>query len=369
MDKKIIDFKKSKEKLLNKKYPNVSPITSSNRNSLFLESNKALEKFQTILYEYQEYLTDPSGKKEIKIEEVMVYFNRYFDVIYKELSVFDDKKVLKFKEALDYSMLSSGKRLRPFLMLVTYNFFKGKNFLLLSPYMVAMELIHTFSLVHDDLPCMDNDELRRGKPTVWKKYGEDIAVLVGDALFMQAMSILVDTIFEFAYTEIGSFVITSVNMIIKLAGLEGMITGQVFDVMNTGNMNLTINDIVYMYDKKTTALLTASMLVGATLSLVNSDKLVSIENLGLFLGEAYQIKDDLLEIESDTKTIGKSTDSDKNNNKVTFVGKVGINESKDRLKYLEDTSILTIDKMTNKSNYKESLVFKELIKYLFKREK
>ena len=369
MDNKIIDFKKSKEKLLNKKFPNVSSIASNANNALFLESNKALEKFQKILCDYEEYLANPNGKKEIKLEEVMVYFNRYFDIVYKELCKFEDKKVVKFKEALDYSMLSSGKRIRPFLMFVTYNFFEGKNPVLLTPFMVAMELIHTFSLVHDDLPCMDNDELRRGKPTVWKKYGEDIGVLVGDALLMQAMSILMDIIFELAYTEVGSFVITSSNILIKLAGLDGMITGQVFDVMNTGNKNLTLKDIIYMYDKKTTALLTASMLIGANLSITNSDKLMDIENLGLFLGEAYQIKDDLLEIESDTETIGKSVDSDKNNNKITYVGKVGVEESKVRLEFLEENSILTIDKLTNKNNYKESLVFKELIKYLIKREK
>ncbi|MBR3288944.1 MAG: polyprenyl synthetase family protein [Lachnospiraceae bacterium] len=369
MNNKVIDFKKSKERLMNKKFPNVSPIIPEGKQPFYLESNKALDKFQTILCDYQEYLLDRENKKEIKLEEVLVYFNRYFDAIYKELTGFDDSKVPKFKEAMDYAMLSNGKRLRPFLMLLTYNFCEGEDFLLISPLMVAMELIHTFSLVHDDLPCMDNDELRRGKPTVWKKYGEDIAVLVGDALYMEATSILMDMVLEFLYTEIGSYVATSAAIIIKLAGLDGMITGQVFDVMNTTNDKLTIDDICYMYDKKTTALLTASMIVGANMSSLYNGKAELIERLGICLGESYQIKDDLLEIEQTTEKIGKSVDSDKKNNKVTYVGKVGIEESKHRLEQLFKASMGIIDSMTTEKNKKESLVFKELIKYLMSREK
>ena len=369
MDNKVIDFKKSKEKLINQRFPNVSNINHAGKRALYLESNSALDKFQTIFFDYQEYLLDKKNKKEIKLEEVMVYYNRFFDAIYKELTKFDDKKVPKFKEALDYAMLSSGKRIRPFLMLITYNFCEGEDFLFLSPLMVAMELIHTFSLVHDDLPCMDNDELRRGKPTVWKKYGEDIAVLVGDALFMQASSILLDVIYELAYTEVGSYIISSAVILMRLAGLEGMITGQVFDVMNTGNTDLTLEDIVYMYDKKTTALLVGSMLIGASMSTNHGDKIAIIKDIGMCLGEAYQIKDDLLEIESTTEKIGKSVDSDKNNNKITYVEKVGIKESKERLEELYKRSMDLIDKMTVETNYKEALVFKELIKYLMAREK
>lgn len=369
MNNKVIDFKKSKEKLMNKKFPNVSTLVTEGRQAYYLESNKALDKFQSIFYDYQEYLLDKENKKEIKLEEVMFHFNIFFDAVYKDLTKFDDKRVLKFKEALDYAMLSSGKRMRPFLMLVTYNFCKGEDFLLLSPLMVAMELIHTFSLVHDDLPCMDNDELRRGKPTVWKKYGEDIAVLVGDALFMQASSVLMDIIFELMYTELGSYMVSSAVVLMRMAGLEGMISGQVFDVMNTGNIKLTLDDICYMYDKKTTALLVASMLIGANMAMMHGETLKYIEQIGLCLGEAYQIKDDLLEVESTTEKIGKSVDSDKNNNKVTYVEKVGIKEAKERLEYLYSKSLSMIDKITSDKNKKESLVFKELINYLMSREK
>ena len=369
MDGKVIDFKKSKEKLLNKKFPNISSISNNAKGKNYYETTKTLQDFQNIFFSYGNYLMNKEHNKEIKLDEVLVYFNRYFDEIYKEFTKFDDSKVTTFKEAMDYAMISSGKRLRPFLMFATYNFLLGKNILLLSPFMVAMEMIHTFSLVHDDLPCMDNDELRRGKPTVWKKYGEAMAVLVGDALFMQAISILNETIYNLGYTEIGSYVITASNIMTRLAGIDGMITGQVFDVMNTGNNALSIRDINYMYEKKTTALIVASMLVGASLSVIHSKNFPLIDELGQCLGESYQIKDDLLEIESNTETIGKSIDSDKKNGKITFVSIVGVDESKKRLEQLEKRSYMIIDKLTNQNNYREAMVYKEIFKYIFKREK
>lgn len=369
MNDKVIDFKKSKEKLINKRFPNLTMIDEKHKKADYVESNKALDEFQTVLCNYQDYLADRANVKEVKLEEVMLYFNKYFDAIYKELTRFDCKKIPKFQEALDYAMLSNGKRIRPFLMLVTFNFCKGEDFLLISPLLVAIELIHTFSLVHDDLPCMDNDELRRGKPTVWKKYGEDIAVLVGDALYMEATSILMDAVLDFLYTEVGHFVATSAAVMLNLAGMDGMITGQVFDVMNTTNDNLSIEDLYFMYSKKTTALLTASMIVGANMSHTHKTRVDLLETLGFYLGESYQIIDDLLEVEQTTEKIGKSVETDKKNKKVTYVSKVGIEQAKKRLKILYGSSLDIIDKMTTEENFKESLVFKELIKYLMTREK
>lgn len=368
MSDKVIDFKKSKEKLMNKRYPNVSSLPANRKMDIYNDGIRKFNQLQNIFFEYKECLSN-KNKKNITLNEVFVHFNRYFDEIYKDLVVFDYRKTKKFKEIIDYAMLSSGKRLRPFLMFVAYNFLEGKDSFILSPFMVAMELIHTFSLIHDDLPCMDNDELRRGKPTVWKKYGEDMAVLAGDALYMQAMSILVETILELGYSEIGGAVVTSVNVMTKLAGLDGMILGQVFDVMNTGNKELNIEDLAYMYDKKTSALLVASLIVGASLSNRHNNSFDNMELLGLHIGEAYQIIDDLLEVESDEATIGKSTNSDKKNGKVTYVSLIGVERAKERLAFLERECNLIIDKLTNENNYKDSLVFKEVIKYLFRREK
>lgn len=369
MNNNVIDFNKSKQKLISKKYPNVSPILPSKAGINLTNTNKALQQFQTIFFEYQETLMDEEAVKKVKLEEVLVYFNRYFDEAYKEILNYDFTRTAKFKEALDYAMLSQGKRLRPFLIFMAYNFCGGENHIILTPLMVAIELIHTFSLVHDDLPCMDNDELRRGKPTVWKQYGEDIAVLVGDALLMEAATILTEMVLEFAYTDIGAYVTTSALLLLKLAGLDGMIIGQVYDVMNTQNKNLKFQDLSYMYNKKTTALLTASLVIGFNMSAKYKKNVELIETLSSYIGESYQIKDDLLEVESTTEAIGKSVDSDKKNDKITFVRLAGVEASKRRLDILYNEAMKTIDLMSEDPEKKETKVFKEVIKYILNRDK
>lgn len=367
-ENKIINFNDLKEEVLNKKYPNVS-VNSKTSTTEHHNSNVALEEFQTVFVKYQEYLNAPDKNREVKLDEVLVYFNKYFDEIYKEFVIFDYDKVSKFKEAMDYAMLSSGKRLRPFLMFIAYNFAKGDEMFMLSPFMVAIEMIHTFSLIHDDLPCIDNDELRRGKPSVWKQYGEDIALLAGDALMMQAATILVEVMYEFACYDISPSINSSSLLIMKLAGLEGMIVGEVFDVMNTNNKKLTVDDINYMYDKKTTALLTASLLVGANMVPSFNKKMQFIEQIGYILGEAYQIQDDLLEIESTAEKIGKSISSDKDKDKITYVSKVGIKKAKERVNDSFMICMSIIDEMTNTRNAKEAKVFKDVIRYIMKRER
>ena len=370
MSDNVIDFNKSKQKLINKMYPNVSPILPVSKMPNFTKSNEALICFKNIFYEYQDLLLSDNSKKQIDLDEILFHFNRFFEVAYNELSsTIDLKKSPKFKEAFDYAVLSGGKRLRPFLMFITYNFCKGIDFLVLVPFMIAIELIHTFSLVHDDLPCMDNDVLRRGKETVWKKYGEDIAVLVGDALLLEATTILTETVFEFAYTDFKSYATTSALLIQKLAGIDGMIGGQVLDVMNTNNEYLSTDDIMYMYNKKTTALLTASIVVGANMSAKYSYNIEHIDRLCNCIGEAYQIKDDLLEVEGTEEKIGKSINSDKDNGKVTYVDRVGVKFARDRVKSLYNDSIAIIDMITDSDNKKESLVFKNVLNYLIMREK
>lgn len=370
MPNNVIDFNKSKQKLINKMYPNVSPIIPTSKMPSFVKTNEALISFKKIFNEYQNSFFCEDAKIKISLDEVLFHFNRFFEVAYNEYSsIVDLSKTPLFKEAIDYSVLSGGKRLRPFLMFVAYNFCKGTDPLVLVPFMIALELIHTFSLVHDDLPCMDNDELRRGKPTVWKKYGEDIAVLAGDALLMEASTILIETVFEFAYSDFISYVTTSVLLIQKLAGLDGMIGGQVYDVMNTNNKALSADDIAFMYNKKTTALLTASIVVGANMSAKYSYNIEHIDRLCNYIGEAYQIKDDLLEIESTEEKIGKSINSDKNNGKVTYVDKVGVELARKRVDDLYNNSIAIVDMITDNDNKKESRAFKEVLKYLIVREK
>lgn len=369
MDKNIINFDESKRKLISKRYPNIDRDMQILRKPVLLEENVALDNFQTIFLKYQEYLLGEDGAKKIELEEVMFYFNKYFDEIYKLFMVFDSEKVPKFKEMMDYAMLSGGKRIRPFLMFVSYCFFHGKDCMTLAPFMVAMEMIHTFSLIHDDLPCMDNDTLRRGKETVWKKYGEDMGVLTGDALMMHAATILLDTIYDLGYTELGTQVVMSSLILLRLAGLDGMITGQVFDVMNTTNKDLNIDDIAFMYDKKTTALIVAAFVMGCNMAGCFGEKIEYAERIGACIGEAFQIKDDLLEIESTKEKIGKSVNSDKDNGKITYVTKVGVKKAKEKVILLEEEALRIVELLTDKYNVKDALVLKEVIKYLTRRDR
>lgn len=365
---KVIDFNKSKQKLLDRMYPNVKPIVPNTKMTNFAKTVKALNEFQSIFLQYQEDVNN--GSKKIKLEEVLVYFNRFFEEAYKEfVDIYDLKRLSKFKESIDYAMLGGGKRLRPFLIYVMYNFCKGDVPEVLIPFMVAIEMIHTFSLIHDDLPAIDNDELRRGKETVWKKYGEDIAILTGDALLIEAATILIELIFEYVYTDYGTYVTTSALVLLKLTGLDGMIAGEVYDVINTNNKKLTTNDLEYMYNKKTSALLTASIVIGANMSTKYTSGVDLIDKLGYLIGESYQIKDDLLEIEGNETKIGKSISSDKNNGKTTFVDLVGVKAAKLRLEEFYIGSIKIIDRMTNDLNIKESKVLKEIVNFLLLREK
>lgn len=370
MSSKVIDFNKSKQKLIDKMYPNIKPIVPNGKIPQFSNTAKALNSFQKIFAKYEEDINDDKVKNKVQLEEVLVYFNRFFEEAYKEMiSIYNLKKIPKLKEALNYAMIGGGKRIRPFLMFVTYNFFLGEDPAILIPFMVAIEMIHTFSLIHDDLPPIDNDELRRGKDTVWKKYGEDTAILTGDALLLEAENILLETIFEYAYTEYGTFVTTSALIMIKLAGLDGMIAGEAFDVISSNNKKLTLDDIEYMYTKKTTALLTASIVIGANLSAKYEKNVDLIDKFGYFIGESYQIKDDLLEVEGTVEEIGKSTTSDKKNGKTTYVDLVGVDIAKRHLAELHAVSLDFIDNMTNSKNIKESKVMKEVVNFLLLRKR
>jgi len=186
------------------------------------------------------------------------------------------------------------------------------------PIAAAIEMIHTYSLIHDDLPAMDNDDLRRGKPTNHKIFGEAIAILAGDALLNEAMNIM----FEYSLKN-GEKALEACYAIAKAAGVDGMIGGQVVDILSE-DKSIPLDELYYMHKKKTGALIKASILAGAILG---SDTYTDIELLGEYgdnLGLAFQIKDDILDVEGDTTTLGKKTKSDEDNHKTTFVKVYGI---------------------------------------------
>lgn len=226
-------------------------------------------------------------------------------------------------EAMNYSMKSGGKRLRPILLMESYKVCKGQGEVFL-PYSVAMEMIHTYSLIHDDLPALDNDDLRRGKATNHKVFGEAMAILAGDALLNTAYETMLKAAFRHPRPEIS---LRAAYEISKGAGIYGMIGGQVVDVESEGKQ-IDKETLEYIHMNKTAAMIVASVRAGAILADIEDDKLDNLTKFAENIGLAFQIVDDILDIEGDEKLLGKRVGSDLDNDKSTYPAMVGIDESK-----------------------------------------
>lgn len=227
-------------------------------------------------------------------------------------------------QSMKYSIEAGGKRLRPLLMLLTYNALtNSENYKNIYPYATALEYIHTYSLIHDDLPCMDNDDLRRGKPTNHKVFGEAIATLTGDALLNLAFEIMSEDILK----EYNSKKVKCMQYISRASGASGMIAGQSKDIL-LENKPIDYTMLKYIHNNKTGKLIEASIVSGAVFADATQYKLEKMESLASLLGLAFQIKDDILDVESSTEVLGKNINSDEKNNKATYVTMFGIDEAK-----------------------------------------
>lgn len=273
-------------------------------------------------------------------------FSRLSDKIDKELNEYLDN-LSDIQEplysAMKYSVISGGKRLRPVMAILTSSMGRAddKNIIELA---IAIELIHCYSLVHDDLPSMDNDELRRGKPTTHIVYGQGMAILAGDGLLNQAFEILTKL------SLVSSSFAKASNYISVQAGIRGMIAGQCIDI---SNQDTNADAIINMYKLKTSCLFKAA-LAGGAIAAGCSDEIVNIcEKIGECLGISFQIADDLLEITSTTEQIGKNVGSDKVNNKITLVNAIGYEEAL-RIKQQYDNDVIKlIDQLSIKSEMTE----------------
>lgn len=257
------------------------------------------------------------------------------------------------KDSMEYMLFSNGKKIRPILALATCESL-GKPLDTVLPFACAIEMIHTYSLIHDDLPSMDNDDFRRGKPTCHKVFGEAIAILAGDALLTEAFRIMSDN----KFTEgISSKKIKKVIFeIARAAGAEGMVGGQVMDVLYEGKEgSKTIVDYIHMH--KTCALIRASVRVGAIMGGANGKKLASLTRYGECVGLAFQIVDDLLDFEGDEKKVGKKLGKDKA--KQTYLKHYGITDSKLKIEKLIEEAERSVDFLGEKGE-----VLKGLAKYI-----
>lgn len=263
-------------------------------------------------------------------------------------------------DAMEYNLLAGGKRLRPMLMHEVYFLFGG-NEKVIEPFMVAIEMIHTYSLVHDDLPAMDNDDYRRGRKTTHIVYGEDLAILTGDALLNYAFE-TASTAFDLAPEK--SFIIgKALQVLAKKAGIYGMIGGQVVDVKSTGK-RIGMETLDFIYKLKTAALIEASMMIGAILAGASNEEVKIVEEIAEKIGLSFQIQDDILDIESTAEVLGKPIRSDEKNEKMTYVTWTGLKEAKTLVEEMSKEAVLMLESLHPSNDF-----LKQLLLSLIHREK
>ena len=263
-------------------------------------------------------------------------------------------------EEMEYSLMAGGKRLRPMLMRETYRLFGGRD-KVIEPFMAAMEMIHTYSLVHDDLPAMDNDDYRRGRKTTHVVYGEDVGILAGDALLNFACETACKA-FDMEGADPG-LIGRALQILASKAGIYGMIGGQVVDVKSTGE-KISGEMLDFIYRLKTGALIESSMMIGAVLAGASAEQIQSVESIAGKVGMAFQIQDDILDVTSSADVLGKPIHSDEKNEKTTYVTWKGVEDSKREVERLAKEAIEELQMLEP-----EDMFLEELLQSLINRKK
>ena len=261
-------------------------------------------------------------------------------------------------QAMNYSVLAGGKRLRPMLILETSRMFGGED-QLAYPFMAAMEMIHTHSLVHDDLPALDNDDYRRGRLTTHKVYGEAMGVLSGVALLNYAYEVMLTAFDRTEDEESRARVIKALKVMARKTGLYGMLGGQSVDVENDGKP-MSREMIDYIYENKTSALIEASMMAGAILGGASAEEVAVVEKAASGIGLAFQIQDDILDVTSTAEELGKPIHSDEKNHKTTYVTLMGIDKASQQVAELSEGAVKLLEGLNKKNEFLFTLV-KELV--------
>lgn len=295
------------------------------------------------------------------MEELQQKVEHINNVLEKFLPAEEGQQRIIF-EAMNYSVRAGGKRLRPMLMEETYHMFGGSS-AVIEPFMAAIEMIHTYSLVHDDLPAMDNDEYRRGKKTTHAVYGEAMGILAGDALLNLAYETAAKAFdMEVADTRVAR----AFAVLAKKAGVYGMVGGQVVDVESekSDDCPITREKLDFIYRLKTGALIESSMMIGAILAGASSDEISRVEQIAAKLGLAFQIQDDVLDVTSSLEVLGKPVGSDEKNNKATYVTFEGLDKAVSDVERISKEA----EKLLDDLGYDDAFL-KELFEYLIHREK
>lgn len=289
-----------------------------------------------------------------KYESLTQLINNELDILVQEKEC-PERSIYS---AMRYSLAAGGKRLRPVLTMAVCEMLEGDLSKVL-PFACAIEMIHTYSLIHDDLPCMDDDDYRRGMPTNHKVFGEGIAVLAGDALLNHAFEVMLDACVD----EFDSGKVKAMKMIAAASGVSGMIGGQVID-LESENKAISQDVLMHMHKCKTGALIKVSVVCPAVLISAQEYDICCLEQFAEKLGLAFQIKDDILDVEGNAEIMGKPCGSDLANSKSTFITMFGLEQSKKMLDDITNQAVLQLEKFRGKADF-----LKNLAQYLVERDK
>ena len=290
-------------------------------------------------------------KQELKDRVVIVdeYMEKYLPSADKYPEIIHD--------AMRYSVFAGGKRLRPIMVMEACKAFGG-DWEKAMPFACAIEMIHTYSLIHDDLPALDNDDYRRGRLTSHKVYGEDMAILAGDALLHHAFETMAE-----ACVELGDLKASKAMLAIAQgAGIHGMVAGQVVDVISEGKQ-IDKETLDYIHRNKTAAMLIGSLKSGAYMGGASDEDIKKLERVGELVGVAFQVQDDILDVTSTLEQLGKPINSDEKNNKVTYVTMFGVERASEIVEEMSNEAIDILKGMENM----DFLI--KLTEYLIKRDK
>jgi len=272
----------------------------------------------------------------------------------------EEERPQSIHKAMRYSIFAGGKRVRPVLMLAACEAVGGM-ILKAMPAACAMEMIHTYSLIHDDLPAMDNDDFRRGRPTNHKVFGDAIAILAGDGLLTEAFKLMSDP--RFAVDVDAETRIAVISEIATCAGTYGMVGGQVVDMESEGKSDMDLPIVQYIHIHKTGALIKASVVAGALLGGANEKQLASIRRYGEAAGLAFQIADDILDIEGTTEEIGKDAGSDQARGKATYPAIMGLAAAKQEAQAMMDEAMLALESLGDAAE-----PLREIARYIVERK-
>ena len=284
------------------------------------------------------------------------------DILKKYLPIEEgfQKKVM---EAVNYSVTAGGKRLRPVIMKESFLLFGGSGEVI-EPFMAALEMIHNYSLVHDDLPAMDNDEYRRGRETTWKVYGDGMAVLAGDGLLNLAYETAALSFDMAKDTEDIKRAARALKILGRKAGIYGMIGGQTADLEAESDREISGERLLFIHENKTAALIQAALMIGAVLAGAGAKEIAAMESAASNIGIAFQIQDDILDVTSTEEVLGKPVGSDERNHKLTYVSLYGLEKAKKEVKRMSETALTILSSFENRNEFLE-----ELVKMLITREK